>query len=183
MPTTSEAPERHVERMLPSLPWWLLTIGFVAVVTWVLLVALPVAFSLAVGLLLLAGGLGLLGRLGSLRLEVGPGALRIGRAHLESPHLGAVTALDRDQWREALVRGGADRAFLMTRPWIDRGVRVEVDDPADPTPYWLVATRYPVTVTRVVGHTGDITPAAERTADGSQEEGVDDDSRPRRDVD
>jgi hypothetical protein len=35
------------------------------------------------------------------------------------------------------------RAWLLLRGWIPGVVRVELDDPADPTPYWLVSTRNP----------------------------------------
>ena len=36
------------------------------------------------------------------------------------------------------------RAYLLIRGWIPGLVRVELDDPDDPTPYWLVSTRHPV---------------------------------------
>jgi len=124
------------------------------IVGWLLLVATtpPIAGVAALVVLVLLGSV--LGRYGSLRVEAAPGRFRAGDAHLEAPHLGAVTSLDPAAWRAALDRAGTDRAFLLTRPWIDRGVRVEVVDPADPTPYWLVSTRRPDTVARVVGHTG-----------------------------
>ena len=35
------------------------------------------------------------------------------------------------------------RAFLLLRPYLKRAVQVEIADPADPTPYWLVRTRHP----------------------------------------
>ena len=35
------------------------------------------------------------------------------------------------------------RAYLLLRPYLKRAVRVEINDPADPTPYWLVGTRRP----------------------------------------
>lgn len=38
------------------------------------------------------------------------------------------------------------RAFLLIRGWIDPVVRVALDDPEDPTPYWLVSTRRPETL-------------------------------------
>jgi hypothetical protein len=31
----------------------------------------------------------------------------------------------------------------MLRPYLSRAVRVEIDDPADPAPYWLLSTRHP----------------------------------------
>ena len=34
------------------------------------------------------------------------------------------------------------RAYLLLRPFLKRAVRVEITDPADPAPYWLVSTRH-----------------------------------------
>ena len=46
---------------------------------------------------------------------------------------------------DARERGvGLDaRAWLLLRGWIPGVVRVELDDPSDPTPYWLVSPRHP----------------------------------------
>jgi hypothetical protein len=38
---------------------------------------------------------------------------------------------------------GDSRAFVFARPYLTHAVRVEVRDPDDPTPYWLVFTRRP----------------------------------------
>jgi hypothetical protein len=39
---------------------------------------------------------------------------------------------------------GADaRAYLLLRPYLKRAVKVEITDPADPAPYWLLSTRHP----------------------------------------
>ncbi len=35
------------------------------------------------------------------------------------------------------------RAWLLLRGWIPGVVRVRLDDPDDPTPYWLVSSRHP----------------------------------------
>ena len=46
--------------------------------------------------------------------------------------------------RSALLGPEADPlAFVVQRPWIPGAVQVVLDDPADPTPYWLVSTRHP----------------------------------------
>jgi Protein of unknown function (DUF3093) len=77
------------------------------------------------------------------RIWVGPETFVAARANLPFQAIGDVTALD--DAAAALLRGrGADpRAYLLLRPWISRAVRVEVDDAADPTPYWYVSTRRP----------------------------------------
>ena len=35
------------------------------------------------------------------------------------------------------------RAYLLLRPYLKRSVKVQLIDPADPTPYWLISTRHP----------------------------------------
>ncbi|MET1132459.1 MAG: DUF3093 domain-containing protein [Aeromicrobium sp.] len=147
-------PAHHRERLVASGPWWGAVVFVAVAVGWLLLVATSPAVAGAVALLTLAVAGAGLWRYGSLQVTAEPGRLRAGDAHLESPDLGEVVALDRVAWRAALARAGTDRAFLLTRPWIDRGVRVEVADPADPTPYWLVSTRRPDALARAVGHTG-----------------------------
>ncbi|GMA31451.1 DUF3093 domain-containing protein [Litorihabitans aurantiacus] len=69
--------------------------------------------------------------------------LRAGRAFLEAWHIGEVLELDRDGSAAALGPRSDARAYLAHRGWIPTAVRVEVTDPGDPTPYWLVSTRRP----------------------------------------
>jgi len=40
-------------------------------------------------------------------------------------------------------REGDPAAYLQIRPWIGPGVQLWLDDPDDPTPYWLVSCRRP----------------------------------------
>jgi hypothetical protein len=35
------------------------------------------------------------------------------------------------------------RAYLLLRPYVRRAVRIEITDPRDTTPYWLLSTRHP----------------------------------------
>jgi hypothetical protein len=55
-----------------------------------------------------------------------------------------VVPLDADGKREALGVGAHPLAFVVQRPWIRGAVQVLLDDPADPTPFWVVSTRRPV---------------------------------------
>jgi Protein of unknown function (DUF3093) len=77
------------------------------------------------------------------RIQVGRGGLAAGRALLPPAAIGAATPLDSGA-AEALRGPMADaRAHLVLRGWVRTAVRVEVADPADPTPYWYVSTRRP----------------------------------------
>lgn len=69
--------------------------------------------------------------------------LRAGRARLPLRHVGRIAAMDADSTREARGRKADPRAYLCSRGWVRTSVVVEVEDPDDPHPYWLVSTRRP----------------------------------------
>jgi hypothetical protein len=79
---------------------------------------------------------------GAARVAVVDGWFHAGRAKIELHHLGAAVALDKDATRRAAGVEADARAYLLLRPYLSRAVRVEVTDPADPAPYWLVSTRH-----------------------------------------
>ncbi|GAA2103807.1 DUF3093 domain-containing protein [Microlunatus panaciterrae] len=83
-------------------------------------------------------------------IEVGDGAVRVGRAMIEFGYLKNASSLTEAEMR--LRRGpGADaRAFLVLRPYVGTGVELTLDDPDDPVPYWLVASRRPVELAAAV---------------------------------
>jgi hypothetical protein len=68
--------------------------------------------------------------------------LRAGRARLPLRHVGRIVPLDRTRTSEVRGPKADPAAYLATRGWIPRSVLVEVDDDADPHPYWLVSTRH-----------------------------------------
>lgn len=146
----------YEERLLAPASWWLVGLGFAASVWWVFVLATPtwaawLAAAVALGLV---GGF--VGRYGAVRLAVAGGQLRAGRAHIPLAQCGRVEALDPEQTRRA---GGSDadaRAYLLLRPYIPTAVRVAIDDPNDPAPYWLLSTRRPDRLAAAVaaGRTG-----------------------------
>lgn len=77
------------------------------------------------------------------RVRVAQGVLHVPGARIPLTHVGGVTPLEREATRQ--VRGplAEPRAYVATRPWLPRAVRVQVEDPEDDTPYWLVGTRDP----------------------------------------
>jgi hypothetical protein len=66
--------------------------------------------------------------------------------------LGEVTTMDdADQMRTALGPALDARAFVCLRAWARTGVRVDLQDPLDPTPYWLLSTRRPQELADALG--------------------------------
>jgi len=51
--------------------------------------------------------------------------------------------LDATGRRELLGPLADPLAFVVQRPWVPGAVQVMLDDPDDPTPYWVVSTRQP----------------------------------------
>ncbi len=74
-------------------------------------------------------------------VEVRDGELVAGRARIPVQLLGVPRVLDRDEMLAALGPGSDARDFALVRSWLPAAVQVEVLDPADPTPRWLVSTR------------------------------------------
>lgn len=135
--------ERYDERLAVPLRWWVQGSMLVASLWLALIVAVPGALAWGVTALALALLAALLRSYGSTRIVVADDELRVGRARIESRHLGVAEALDADQARRAAGVEADARAYLVLRPYLSRAVRVEITDPADPAPYWLVSTRHP----------------------------------------
>ena len=131
------------ERLGVPLRWWALATMFVASLLLAFLVATPpwlaVAGTGVVTIALLALFLGY----GAARISVADGVLTAGRARISLDHVEEVRALGPEDTHRLAGRDADARAYLLLRPYLRRAVRIAIDDPADPTPYWLVSTRRP----------------------------------------
>lgn len=76
-------------------------------------------------------------------IEVTTERFRAGRASIPLEGLARPIALDAERSRMARGPGADARAYTMLRGWLPASVLVEIVDPHDPTPYWLVSTRHP----------------------------------------
>ena len=133
----------YEERLVPP-PWvWLAVLGVAGIAAVSLhggaggwRVVVPYAVLLPVALAYLV-------HLSRGRVRVADGVLHVPGARIPLDQLGGVTVLDREGTRR--VRGPlADmRAHVATRGWLSQSVRVQVEDPEDDTPYWLIGTRHP----------------------------------------
>lgn len=123
-------------------PLWLLAfifflLGSVALSIWA-------AFDNLAGLITLILALAALPIINNamlLRIVVTQSDLRVGRAHIQREYLGQVMALDVEQMRLTRGRDADPTAYLALRFWQPRGVKIEVKDDRDPTPYWLVSSK------------------------------------------
>ncbi len=132
----------YEERLTAPRTWWL--------------ISLLVGVSMAL-ILLPFGTLPLLGGLvggtavaavaasayGSLRIRVVGGFLIAGEAKIPVSALGETEVLDPEEARAWRTYKADTRAFLLLRAYIPTALRVDVTDPADPTPYLYLSTREP----------------------------------------
>jgi hypothetical protein len=146
----SGMPDGYAERLSVPLRWWALTTMFLATLLLAFLVATPWWVAVAgTGVLVLLVVLFFVSY-GGARVSVRDGVLTAGRAHIDVRHLGQVLVLDPREARLLAGREADARAYLLLRPYLREAVRLDVEDPADPAPYWLLSTRHPRRLARAV---------------------------------
>jgi Protein of unknown function (DUF3093) len=141
---------RYRERLW--VPWWWWPLGFG--------LAALIAFEVDLGVrslpgwvpyaILFAAAFGALLWLGRLEIKVtaGPGVsdgvqLWAAEAHLPVTAIARSAEIAPSAKSAALGRQLDPAAFVLHRPWVGPMVLVVLDDPDDPTPYWLVSCRHP----------------------------------------
>ncbi|SDH14140.1 Protein of unknown function [Lentzea fradiae] len=82
-------------------------------------------------------------RMGSTKVEVADGELRAGDAHIPLELLGEVEIIAQENRRRTMGPDLDPAAHVVHRGWVKPLVRVRVNDPEDPTPYWVISTRHP----------------------------------------
>jgi hypothetical protein len=81
--------------------------------------------------------------------------LRADDARLPLSVISSVTVLDVEGKRDLLGIDAEPLAFVIQRPWIPRGVRIDLNDPDDPTPYWYISSRHPHELAAALGFPPD----------------------------
>ncbi|MER8186271.1 DUF3093 domain-containing protein [Kitasatospora sp. NPDC094015] len=130
------------ERLTVPRSWWLLPVatGLSLALIMLRLSELGALAGLVVGFVAAAAGIS---SYGSARIRVVQGSLVAGQARIPVGALGEALPLDRAEalaWRSVKAD---PRAFMLLRSYVPTALRVEVADPADPTPYVYLSTRSP----------------------------------------
>lgn len=89
-------------------------------------------------------------RAGRTRIRITDDELWIGDTHVPLEFLGEVEIVAANQKRRALGPHLDPAAFLVHRSWVGPLLRVQLTDPADPTPYWMFSTRHPERVAEIL---------------------------------
>ncbi len=133
---------RYRERLTPS--FWVYLVGAL-IIPAVMLVFAPVnpILGVVLGVVLYGAFLGVLSA-SSAVIEVTDTQVRVSSARIPLRFVGKVTPYTtREQARVAAGPGLDARAWLCLRGWVATSIRIDVDDPNDPVPYWLCSTRNP----------------------------------------
>lgn len=138
---------QYNERLGVPLRWWVQGVMLVTTFWLAMIVAIPERAAWAITGVALLVLTGLLVAYGASRIVVTEGELRAGRARIDAVHIGVTIALDAEATRLTAGREADVRAFLLLRPYLKQSVRVEILDPRDPAPYWLLCTRHPERLT------------------------------------
>ena len=143
-PARTTATAAYTERLGLSWAAWPAALAVDAIIGFELLIGLSslptwVPFAVFVPLTL-----AVLLRAGRIRVTVTATEFLVDDARLPVAVIGDVVALDAAGKREALGVAAHPLAFVIQRPWIGPAVQVLLDDPADPTPFWVISTRRPV---------------------------------------
>jgi hypothetical protein len=129
------------ETLWPS-PWVVIALALVVPAT--MLVLAPVSLPAGViGAVVLYGGCLALAFGSAPRIEVSGATLSVGKASIPLAQVGDVVVYTGADATAQLRTKLDARAWLMIRGWVHSLVKVEVTDPADPTPYWLLSSRRP----------------------------------------
>jgi hypothetical protein len=85
----------------------------------------------------------LLWRFSAAMVVVRDGELWVGEAHLPLKYAGETQIIPGNLKRKVLGPAFDPAAFALHRSWVGPMVWIELTDPDDPTPYWLISTRHP----------------------------------------
>ena len=135
------APVVYREKLWPNAWIWVIAAGVSAAG---ILVFAPISMTAGyIAALVLLAIITVLLVLSTPVITVTADALTVGRATIERRFVGSVQQFTSE---EATAERGTrlnGLAYLCIRGWIDPVVKIEINDPADRTPYWLASTRHP----------------------------------------
>lgn len=86
----------------------------------------------------------------SLRIEVSGSDLRVGSAHIDVAFIGDIRISAKENTRRLMGVDADLRAWTAHRALASGALQLTIDDPRDPTPYWLVSTNRPDELARAL---------------------------------
>jgi len=133
--------ESYRERLWPA-PWIALVAALAIPASLLTFAPVSIVAGAVVGVIL-AGGVIAAAVVSAPLIVVGDGMLRAGTARIPLGVIAGTSVARREDARAARGPQLDARAHLVLRPDIDPVLRIDLADPDDPTPYWVVSTRRP----------------------------------------
>lgn len=140
------------ERVTPNLGTFLAITALIPAIT---LVSEPFDFRIG----LIAGTLIVLGVWAALYafapiIEVTESEFAAGRATIERKHISGIEVIGKDRIFHERGPGLRPDAYRLFQGTVHQALKVEINDPLDPTPYWIISTRRPEKLKQAL-ETGD----------------------------
>lgn len=140
-PAKNPSTLNYTEKLWPNFWTWVIVVGISGAGVLIFIPISELAGIIAfVGLLLLQS---ILLITSTPKIEVTATTLQVGRAVIERTFIGDVNIYSGQDAFEQRGRKLNGLAYLCFRGWIKDVVKIDIEDPADPTPYWLTSSRYP----------------------------------------
>jgi uncharacterized membrane protein YraQ (UPF0718 family) len=77
-----------------------------------------------------------------LKIRVEGDWLYIGKAKIESKYISSIEVLGSNQMSRLRTRDANPNAYLDLRFWVSEGIKIDLNDQRDYTPYWLISTSH-----------------------------------------
>ncbi|MFB7247412.1 DUF3093 domain-containing protein [Streptomyces populi] len=132
----------YEERLTAPRSWWVISflVGLALALVFLPFGTLPMLGALVGGTAVAAVAAS---AYGSIRIRVVGDSLIAGDARIPVSALGGTEVMDPEEARAWRTYKADTRAFMLLRSYIPTALRVQVTDPADPTPYLYLSTREP----------------------------------------
>jgi hypothetical protein len=85
-----------------------------------------------------------------LKITLTADELLVSRARIERKFIGSVEVLNQKDMKRLRGPEINPNAFLAIRFWVKEGVKINLSDPKDPTPYWLVSSSQPKRLAKLI---------------------------------
>ena len=130
----------YAEKSKLPLKVWVFVIGMSISIYLAIWAPLGVMPALLMTLLFFAGFLAVLNKMQT-RVFISKDYLYANKAKIEIKYIKKAIPLNKSEFRDLNGVSADPAAFLATNFWTNTGVKIELKDKNDPTPYWLISSK------------------------------------------
>lgn len=138
----------YTERQRVPLTWWFFAAGVVFIIAWQAQMGRSVWFAVGAGIFAGLAATWALLKLSSTKIQVvehsdGQRWLHAGEAKVPVTLISRCLVIPPTAKQAAMGRQLDPAAFVIHKGWIPTMAMMVLDDPEDPTPYWLISSKEP----------------------------------------